>query len=80
MSKTVFEQRIEYMNAHRKKGEPLYAFSFVGETSPEAELELQTNFVLMLLGVFPGNNTNKNSTNQKSSKVLLKTQREELIV
>lgn len=54
MPKTLFEKRIEAINAeHRNSGgkEPQFSFSFVGETSPEAELELQTKFILALIDI-----------------------------
>lgn len=52
--KTIFEQRIEAINAeHKNSGgkEPQFGFSFVGETSPEAELQVQTKFILALLDI-----------------------------
>lgn len=52
--KTLFEQRIEAINLEHKKAgdkEPQFGFKFVGETSPEAELEVQTKFLLALMDI-----------------------------
>lgn len=52
MPKTLFEQRLEMLNRETKEKKlkrPEFAFSFVGETSKEAEIELQTKFVLALM-------------------------------
>lgn len=54
MSKTLFEKRINAINREIKdsgKNEPLFGFNFVGETSPEAELEVQTKFLLALIDI-----------------------------
>lgn len=52
--KTLFEQKLEVINLeHIKNGgrEPIFGFSFVGETSPEAELDIQTKFLLALMDI-----------------------------
>lgn len=52
--KMLFEQKIEAINTEHKNAgnkEPQFGFSFVGETSPEAELELQTKFILALINI-----------------------------
>lgn len=52
MAKTLFEKRLEILNRETKEknlNRPEFAFSFAGETSKEAELELQTKFVLALI-------------------------------
>ena len=51
--KTLFEKKIEAINLEHKNAgkEPQFVYSFVGETSPEAELEIQTKFLLMLIDI-----------------------------
>ena len=52
--KTIFEEKIEAINLEHKNAgakEPQFTYSFVGETSPQAELEVQTKFLLMLMDV-----------------------------
>ncbi len=47
--KTLFEQKIDEWNRTRGPKDPSFSFSFVGETSKEAELDVQTKFVMCLL-------------------------------
>lgn len=47
--KTIFEKRIEEWNKNKPAKYPTFTFSFVGETSEEAELDVQTKLVMCLL-------------------------------
>ena len=49
--KTEFERKIEEWNRTKPDKYPTFSFSFVGETSPEAELKLQTELVLALMDI-----------------------------
>lgn len=49
--KTLFEQKIEEWNRIKPAKYPTFSFSFVGETSPAAELEVQTNIVFALMDI-----------------------------
>lgn len=51
MAKTLFEMRIDKLNRERGPKEPKYSFGFVGETSPESELDVQTKFILALTDI-----------------------------
>lgn len=46
-----FEQTINEWNRTKPDKYPTFSYSFVGETSPEAELELQTKLVMALLDI-----------------------------
>lgn len=46
-----FEQWFEDWNRTKPAKYPTVSFSFVGETSPEAEIEVQTKLVLALMDV-----------------------------
>ena len=50
----LFKQKIEAINLEHKNAggvEPQFTFSFVGESSKKAELELQTKMLLMLMNI-----------------------------
>lgn len=53
-SKTLFEARLNALNEKNLKDNnkmPKFGFRFVGETSLEAELDLQAKFVLALIDI-----------------------------
>lgn len=51
MVKSLFEKRIIARNKTKAAKEPEFGFCFVGETSPEAELNVQAKFLIALMDI-----------------------------
>lgn len=51
MVKSLFEKRIIARNKTKAEKEPEFGFCFVGETSPEAELNVQAKFLIALMDI-----------------------------